>query len=100
MPYLRIWRYRITPGREAEFDRAYGPEGDWAQLFARAEGYLDTELLRAVPPATHYCTIDRWRSLADWQQFLADHDAAYRALDAKLAPLCTEDVEVGSFSSP
>lgn len=99
MPYLRIWRYRVAPGREADFARAYGPDGDWAQLFRATDGYLGTTLLRAAAPANGYLTVDRWRTAADWQRFLADHGEAYRTLDQRLAPLCVEDIELGSYES-
>ncbi len=97
MPYLRLWRYRIAPGREIDFEKAYGPDGDWAQLFRLGAGYLGTELLRSTPPATGYMTIDRWRSEADWRRFLEKHGDAYQELDRRLAPLTTEDVEIGNY---
>jgi heme-degrading monooxygenase HmoA len=40
-----IWRFRVQPGKLDAFERAYGPQGDWARLFARAEGFIATELL-------------------------------------------------------
>lgn len=99
MPYLRIWRYHVAPARETDFVAAYGAAGDWARLFRRGDGYLGTELLHPVAPGDRYATIDRWRSEADWQAFLAAHRDAYDALDRQLAPLCTEDIEVGNFTA-
>ena len=26
--YVSLWEYRVRPGREADFERLYGPEGD------------------------------------------------------------------------
>lgn len=98
MPYLRIWRYHVAAGKAAEFEKTYGPDGDWARLFLLGEGYLGTELLHPVPPGTGYVTIDRWRSVADWQRFLEKHGAAYRELGRRLTPLCTENVELGNFT--
>lgn len=98
MPYVRVWKFRAAPGRIAEFESAYGPDGDWARLFRLGEGHLGTELLRPQSPGGLYLTIDRWRSEADWQRFVHAHGSAYRALDARLAPLCAEDVEVGDFT--
>ena len=100
MPYVRVWKFRTAPGRTADFESAYGPAGDWARLFRLGEGYLGTELLHPHQPSGLYLTIDRWRSEADWQRFLANHGTAYRSLDARLAPLCAEDTEVGSFTVP
>jgi heme-degrading monooxygenase HmoA len=100
MPYVRVWKFRAAPGRTADFASAYGPAGDWARLFRLGDGYLGTELLHPAQSGGLYLTIDRWRSEADWQRFLETHGAAYRALDARLAPLCAEDTEVGTFSTP
>jgi hypothetical protein len=98
MMYLRLWRYRIPPGREADFIMAYGPAGDWAQLFLLGEGCLGTELLHPASPGIDYATSDRWRSVAVWQRFLEKHGDAYRELGRRLAPLCTENVELGNFT--
>jgi hypothetical protein len=43
--YVILWRFRPAVGREGEFERAYGPSGEWARLFALDDGYLGTELL-------------------------------------------------------
>ena len=49
MNYVRTWRFRTAAGRQDEFEKAYGPDGDWAQLFHRGDGYLGTELVRLAP---------------------------------------------------
>ena len=43
--YVILWRFRPAVGRESEFERAYGPSGQWARLFGLDDGYLGTELL-------------------------------------------------------
>lgn len=98
MSYIRVWKFRAVPGRTPDFEAAYGSDGDWARLFRLGEGHLGTELLHPHSSGGLYLTIDRWRSEADWLRFLDLHGAAYRALDARLAPLCAEDVEVGNFT--
>lgn len=99
MPYLRLWRYQVQPGRETDFVRAYRPDGDWARLFAASPGYLGTELLQPAPPDLDWVTIDRWVSASARQQFLADHAPAYRALDRRLAPLCSVNSGIGNFTT-
>ena len=99
MPYVRLWRYRPAPGRTAEFEAAYGPHGAWASLFRRTAGFEGTELLKPTGGTPDYFTVDRWRTEADWQRFLADHGVDYRDLDRRLSPLCAVDSEVGAFQS-
>ncbi len=56
--YVIVWEFLARPGREAEFERAYGPRGRWAEFFRGAEeGYLGTELWRGEG---RWLTVDRW----------------------------------------
>jgi heme-degrading monooxygenase HmoA len=61
----------------AEFERAYGPDGDWSQFFAGARGFIGTELLRDVEAPGRYLVIDRWESADAYNAFAADHREEY-----------------------
>ena len=41
-----VFSYEVSDA--AEFERVYGPEGDWAEFFRRGRGYVGTELLRDI----------------------------------------------------
>jgi len=97
MTFVRLWRYKVAEVQRPAFERAYGPEGDWARLFGRAEGYLGTELLAAS--GGKYLTVDRWRDRRDWDAFLADLGDDYRALDRRLENLDVEEEDLGDWIS-
>ena len=67
--YVCLWEFRVKGERVGEFERAYGPEGDWVRLFRRADGYLGTELLRDAGEPGRFITVDRWRSRKDYESF-------------------------------
>jgi heme-degrading monooxygenase HmoA len=97
--FVRLWQYRVPVGRAAEFAAAYGSDGPWTALFARAAGYLGTELYRDVrdvadATATGWVTVDRWTSRSDWDAFLAGWRADYDALDSELEGIADEEVEL------
>lgn len=94
MTYAIIWTYDIAPEHEAAFHAAYSSQGDWARLFARAPGFIGTELLSGEC----YATIDRWESRAAFEAFQANHGEAYTALDAQLAHLTRAQQRVGAFT--
>jgi heme-degrading monooxygenase HmoA len=98
--FVRIWRYRVRPGRETEFARAYGPDGTWVQLFRRTAGYLGTELLQDVTSAGAYVTIDRWATRDAWTAFHDAHRAAYDSLDAACEQLTTLEESLGDYVEP
>ena len=90
-----VWRYEVKSEARDDFEATYGPEGAWAQLFARAEGYCGTELLRAEDGV--YLTLDRWRVRADFDAFLAVHRADYEALDRATEGWTTAEEELGDY---
>jgi heme-degrading monooxygenase HmoA len=60
-----------------EFERVYGPNGDWAEFFRRGSGYIGTELLRDVEVPGRYVVIDRWESAEDYNAFAVEHRDEY-----------------------
>ena len=99
--YVRLWRFRPTVGREGEFERAYGPSGEWAQLFGREDGYLGTELLLrcSEDESREYLTLDRWASRATYEAFRACRSGEYGRLDRRLGELTEEETLLGAFEA-
>jgi hypothetical protein len=65
------------------FEQAYGPEGEWAQLFQRDARYRGTRLLRDVGAERVYVTMDIWESRAGYEEFRERFAAEYAELDGK-----------------
>ncbi len=97
-PYTYIWEFDVRPGREADFELAYGPSGSWVLLFRTARGYLDTVLLRDVSQARRYVTIDRWEGERAYREFRNAHAAEFSALDAQGETLTVAEREIGHFA--
>jgi heme-degrading monooxygenase HmoA len=95
--HARLWQFDVPPDRKEAFERVYGANGRWAELFRRAPGYLGTILLedRSVPH--RYVTIDRWRSEADFERFRSDFGREYEALDAECEELTRAEISLGAF---
>jgi heme-degrading monooxygenase HmoA len=96
--YTYVWEFQVPHDALAEFERHYGPEGTWVQLFRRAPGYLETLLLQDRDLAGRYLTIDRWRSEAAYLAFRADFASEYAALDQACAQLTTHEASLGRFA--
>jgi len=70
-----VFSYEVRDG--GEFERVYGPDGDWSQFFAGARGYIGTELLRDVETPSRYLVIDRWESADAYNAFAGEHRDEY-----------------------
>ena len=95
--YVLLWRFRLLEGREIEFERAYGPSGEWALLFRRDDGYLGTELLRRSEDPREYFTLDRWVSRTAYETFRYRFSNEYRRLDRLFEDLTEEESPLGTF---
>jgi heme-degrading monooxygenase HmoA len=98
--YVYLWEFRTSTERRAEFERHYGAEGTWVQLFRRAPGYVGTELLGDVADPLRFVTIDRWVSAADYQSFRERFAGEYATLDALCAELTVTETLIGRFGEP
>ena len=92
-----IWQFRVPPETQPAFERVYGAEGDWAQLFSRGEGYGGTTLLRDTEDHLRYLAVDLWESLETFAAFKERFAAEYEALDRACEPLSIEERRIGSF---
>lgn len=93
-----VWEYHVLPDHLAEFEAAYGAEGDWAELFRREPGYLRTELLRDNDDRTRFLTIDYWESRSSYESFQSQFHEAYKELDSRFENLTSREKFVGHFS--
>jgi heme-degrading monooxygenase HmoA len=96
--FVVVWQFEIAEEKIADFEAAYGPEGNWSQLFRSSPDYLGTELLRDVYIAGSYLTIDRWASEAAFRTFRKEHDSAYEALDRSCDALTSRETRIGAYA--
>jgi heme-degrading monooxygenase HmoA len=82
-----------------EFERAYGPRGEWASFFGRSRGYVGTELLRDVETPGRYLVVDRWESADAYNAFAAEHREEYmrRVDDTRFH--YNQELRFGTFES-
>ena len=94
--YVILWEFVARRGREADFEREYGPRGRWAQFFRGGQGYLGTELWRGDG---RWLTVDRWSSEEDYARFRAARRAEYEALDREMEDLTERETNLGAFTA-
>ena len=97
MTYAYIWEFHVRTERQADFERIYGPEGQWVELFRQASGYLGTLLLKDRASSTRYVTVDRWRSERDYEQFRVRFSKEYEALDAACQDFTVRETSLGVY---
>jgi heme-degrading monooxygenase HmoA len=82
-----------------EFERAYGPDGEWAAFFRQGPGYIGTELLRDVENPGRYLAIDRWDSRDAYQAFVDAHREEYMRRVDESAFYYDSELRFGTFEN-
>ena len=82
-----------------EFERAYGPDGEWAEFFRGGAGYVGTELLRDVENPGRYLVIDRWDSREAYQAFVDERREEYMRRVDDTAYLYDSELRFGTFEN-
>jgi heme-degrading monooxygenase HmoA len=83
----------------AEFERVYGPDGEWAAFFRRGRGYIGTELLHDLEHPDRYLVIDRWESAATYDAFVAANREEYMRRVDETVFLYEQELRFGTFES-
>ena len=82
-----------------EFERVYGPEGEWAQFFRSGAGYVGTELLRDAESPGRYLVVDRWDSREAYNAFVEAHREEYMRRVDDTAFLYEQELRLGTFEN-
>ena len=96
--YLIIWEYQVRPKHLPDFEKIYASDGAWAKLFNKNEGYLGTELLRDETDSRRFLTIDRWESVEAFNEFKANRQTEYEALDAQCEGMTEQETLLGRYN--
>jgi heme-degrading monooxygenase HmoA len=92
-----VWEFIVREESVEEFQAAYGPQGSWAELFKRGDGFLGTVLLRSDQAQNKFLTIDRWQDEASYESFRQEFATEYAELDARLEGLTVSETRIGAF---
>ncbi len=82
-----------------EFERVYGPDGEWAAFFRTGDGYVGTELLRDVENPGRYVVIDRWASREAYQAFVEGRREEYMRRVDETAFHHDRELRLGTFEN-
>ena len=92
-----VFSYEVRDA--AQFEAAYGADGEWAGFFAGAHGYIGTELLRDVEAPGRYLVVDRWDSREAYQAFVDGHRDEYMRRVDETVFHYEQELRVGTFEN-
>ena len=98
-PALIALVFSYDVGDSSEFERVYGPEGEWARFFRSGRGYVGTELVRDVEIPGRYLVIDRWETRDAYNSFVEANREEYMRRVDESAFRYDHELRIGTFES-
>jgi hypothetical protein len=98
--FVTLWEFEVKPGSEERFEKAYGPDGPWVQLFRRSSHFRGTQLLRDSSRPLYYFTLDFWDTEAGYREFLGANRVDYDGIDRSCEGLTLCERHIVSFAVP
>src|SRR3989338_11073918 len=95
--FLVIWKYEISEIFRQDFEKLYGKNGKWVQLFQTGEGYLETQLIKDVSGSNKYVTIDKWLSQGQYEKFLVENKEQFEIIDVEGENFTKSETKIGWF---
>jgi hypothetical protein len=97
--FVVLWEFQVKPGCQNEFEKVYGPGGDWDSLFRSDANHAGTYLFRDTVRPCVYLTTDYWHSRKSYEEFLQARRNDYHTLDAASEKLTFAERHIGSFET-
>jgi heme-degrading monooxygenase HmoA len=94
-----VWQFDVKPGREDDFERFYGAEGEWTAVNRHSRSYLGTSFLRDQSSTARYLVIEYWSEMLVYEQHRSFGAAEMTKLEARRSELVATVEPLGVFTA-
>jgi hypothetical protein len=94
-----VWQFEVRKGREAEFERFYGVDGEWTAMNRHTRSYLGSSFLRDQTHSTRYLVVEYWSEMLVYERHRAYRSAGIAALEQQRSALVASVEPLGVFTA-
>ena len=94
-----VWQFEVQPGREDDFERLHGADGDWTSLSRRSRSFLGSSFLKELANPRRYLLVEYWSEMFVYEKHLADFSDDVDELRTRRADMVVETTAVGVFDA-
>ena len=94
-----MWQFDVKKGREGEFERLYGVDGEWTAMNRHTRSYLGSSFLRDQNRSARYIVIEYWSEMVVYERHRAYRSDAIASLEARRTALVESVEPLGIFTA-
>ena len=94
-----VWQFDVRGGREKEFERFYGADGEWTAMNRFSRSYLGTSFLRDQTNTSRYLVIEYWSEMLVYEEHKTFNQERIQELEAHRNAFVTRVEPLGVFTA-
>lgn len=94
-----VWQFQVKSGKQQEFERFYGADGEWSKLARRSRSFLGSSFLRDQAHDTSYLLVEYWSEMVVYERHRHSVGNDLRAIEDRRDSLLDTVVPMGVFSA-
>jgi hypothetical protein len=94
-----VWQFQVKPGKQGEFERTFGADGEWSTAARRSRSFLGSSFLRDQARDSSYLLIEYWSEMVVYEQHRSRRTSAIEQLEARREALCESVVPLGVYTA-
>ena len=93
------WQFEVKKGREAEFEKLYGVDGEWTAMNRHTRSYLGSSFLRDQNRTSRYLVIEYWSEMLVYEQHRSYRSGAVASFEARQKTIVESVEPLGIFTA-
>ncbi len=94
-----VWQFDVKDGKQEEFQRFYGADGEWSALGRRSRSFLGSSFLHDQVQPTRYLLIEYWSEMVVYERHLQDFTDEVASLEKRRDALLDGSHALGVFTA-
>jgi quinol monooxygenase YgiN len=94
-----MWQFDVKKGREEEFEKLYGADGDWTALSRQTRSYLGSSFLHDQNRSSRYLLIEYWSEMIVYEQHRTTRSAMIEAIETRRTELLDALEPLGIYTA-
>lgn len=93
-----MWSFEVKSGRERDFERLYGADGEWTAMNRQTRSYLGSSFLHDQNRPSRYIVIEYWSEMLVYEQQRERHAGAVASIEQRRAVFVESVEPMGVFT--
>jgi quinol monooxygenase YgiN len=94
-----VWQFQVKAGKQQEFERFFGADGEFTHLARRSRSFLGSSFLRDQASDTSYLLVEYWSEMVVYERHRQSFGVDIRTLEDRRQEYCDAVLPMGVFTA-